>query len=74
MLPTDLLNLIFDFYISMSMFETKQRLFTEFRKLQVTRHLDSFFGTTLEQGEFSPSFCLAVLKYMKIHKMNVLIE
>ena len=70
-IPIDLINIITDYYVSMVMYDTKQRMNAEFRKNIVIAHLKSFHETTHEDGVFSPSFCLAVLGYMKRHNMIV---
>ena len=70
-LPTDLVNIITDYYVSMLMHDIKQKLNTEFRKNNVVCHLKTFHRCTLVHDKFCYRFCLAVLNYMK--KLNMLI-
>ena len=70
-LPQDVVNLITEYYVSMQMFELRQRLHAEFLKNHVMFHLKSFHETTLTDGVFNPTFCLAVLNYMNLHNMNI---
>ena len=53
------------------MHEVRQRMNAEFHFNVVVRHMKSFHETTLSNGAFSPSFCLAVLNYMRKHKMFI---
>lgn len=71
-IPVELINIITDYYVSLMMYEVKQRMNAEFQKNTTIAHLKSFHETTLANGMFSPSFCLAVLKYMNRHGMNVM--
>ena len=68
-IPVDVLNLITDYYVSMMMFETKQKMHQEFRKIHVVNHLRALHNTTLTDGKFNSSFCLEILKYMNKHSM-----
>ena len=70
-IPIDLLNLITDYYVSLEMFELRQKLHTELRKNTVVLHLKSFHECTLVDNEFCYKFCLAVLNYMRRHRMFI---
>ena len=70
-LPIDLVNIINDYYVGMLMHELKQKMHAEFHFNVVIRHLKSFHETTHSNGAFCPSFCLAVLNYMRRHKMFI---
>ena len=70
-LPIDILNIITDYYVAMMMHEVRQKLNTEFRKNNVVCHLKSFHQCTLVDEKFCYKFCLAVLNYMKKHKMFI---
>ena len=69
--PVDIINLITDYYVSIQMYELKQRVNTEFRKNLVVCHMKSFHETTVTNGVFCHKFCLAVLKFMQIHNMFI---
>ena len=70
-LPIDILNIITDYYVSMLMFESKQRIHTEFLKNNMICHLKTFHETTHVGNQFCHKFCLAVLKYMRKHSMFI---
>lgn len=70
-LPPDLINIVTDYYCSILMYECKQMLLAEFRKNNQVLHLKSFHQTTHYGGSFCPRFCLAVLRYMNKHGMNI---
>jgi len=65
MLPTDILNLISDYYVSMTMYEIKQSLNQQIKAIRMIQHLKAFHSTTINDGEFCPYSCLAVINYMK---------
>ena len=66
-LPPDILNIITDYYVSHLMFEIKQRMNQEFKKMHVVNHLKALHSTTMTNDKFNPYFCLAILKYMNKH-------
>ena len=70
-LPDDILNIITDYYVSMVMYDIRQKVHTEFKKNNVVRHIKSFHDTTLSDGDFCPKFCLAVVNYMNKHRMFI---
>ena len=70
-LPIDVENIINDYYMQLQMHDLRIKMHAEFHKNVVIRHLKSFHETTHSNGVFSPSFCLAVLNYMKRHKMFI---
>ena len=65
MLPTDILNLITDYYVSMTMYEIKQGLNQQIKSIRMIQHLKAFHSTTTNDGVFCPYFCLTVINYMK---------
>ena len=69
MLPKDLLNLITEYYVSMYMYEIKQRLHQELRMRGVIQHLKAFHSSAVIDGVFCHKFCLAVLKYMNMNNI-----
>ena len=70
-LPVDLLNIVTDYYVSMMMYELRQKLNSEFLKNNCVLHLKSFHVTTHFDGHFCPKFCLAVLRYMNRYGINI---
>ena len=70
-LPVDLLNIVTDYYVSMMMYELRQKLNAEFLKNNCVLHLKSFHVTTHFDGQFCPKFCLAVLRYMNRYGINI---
>ena len=70
-IPTDVLNIINDYYVSMMVHDVRQKLNTEFHKNNVVCHLKSFHETTLVDNKFCHKFCLAVLNYMRRHHMFI---
>ena len=70
MLPRDI-DLITDYYVSITMFELKQKLDAQFFKTNNINHLKSFHETTHTDGKFSYKFALSVINYMNKHEMFI---
>ena len=69
-IPFDIINIITDYYVSMLMFDVKQKLNTEFRKNNLVCHIKTFHQCTLVDEKFCYKFCLAVLNYMRKNKIT----
>ena len=71
-IPSVIIELITDYYVSMMLFETKQKLNTELFKLHTLNHLKVLHETTVSNlGKFDYKFCLGVLNYMNENKMLI---
>ena len=69
MLPKDLLSIVTEYYVSMYMYEIKQRLHQELRMMHVVQHLKAFHSSCIIDGVFCHKFCLSVLKYMNLNNI-----
>ena len=60
MLPTDLINIILDYKYSMSTYENRQVLNSQFRKLLNTFHINTIFSHFIElnDNEWNPQIYL----------------
>ena len=66
-LPPEIVDIINDYFWSLIIFETRQRVNSEFKKINQIFMLQTLHNNCTYDGNFDPFFCLEVLNFIKTH-------